>query len=130
MFLPRGSTKVHQVSGRLGGSNVTSPAGTWRIDRLIGDAPGEAWERMSCADGAKGPRVYDWAAARLPSIEDFDGRSPTHWRWVLARRSLARLEEIAYYLAYAPQDAGLAELVGVAGARWAIEECFVRHEAA
>jgi hypothetical protein len=68
----------------------------------IAQALEDAWERHSCGAGAKGPRVYDWAAARLPAIDDFDGDEPTHDRWVLARRSLARPDEIAYYLAYAP----------------------------
>jgi SRSO17 transposase len=100
---------------------VKSPAGSWRIDHVLTGAPAEAWERISCGDGAKGPRVYDWAAVKLPTIE---GSDPAHYRWVLARRSLARPEEIAYYLAFAPADATVSELVRVAGARWAIEECF------
>lgn len=107
-----------------------SLAGTWRIDQLIAEAPGDAWQRLSCGDGAKGPRVYRWAAAQLPVIEFFDGDQPTHRRWVPARRSLARPEEIAYYLAYAPIGTTVEKLVRVAGSRWAIEECFVRHEAA
>jgi SRSO17 transposase len=95
-----------------------------RIDWAIAQAPDEAWERVSCGDGAKGPRVYDWAAARLPAIPDFDGDRPTHQRWVMARRSLARPAEIAYYLAYAPNGTTVADLVRIAGARWAIEEAF------
>ncbi|WP_405690902.1 hypothetical protein [Streptomyces sp. NBC_00057] len=47
-----------------------------------------------------------------------------------ARRSLSPPEEIAYYLADAPVGTSVAELVRTAGPRWAIEECFVRHEAA
>ncbi|MFF0049928.1 transposase [Streptomyces sp. NPDC005498] len=77
---------------------VKSPAGSWRIDHVLTGAPAEAWERISCGDGAKGPRVYDWAAVKLPTIE---GSDPSHYRWVPARRSLARPEEIAYYLAFA-----------------------------
>ncbi|MFE7128027.1 IS701 family transposase [Streptomyces sp. NPDC057617] len=42
---------------------IKSLAGCWRIDQLIGDAPDDAWERLSCGDGANGPRLYDWAAA-------------------------------------------------------------------
>ncbi|MFD7169922.1 hypothetical protein [Streptomyces violascens] len=45
-------------------------------------------------------------------------------RWALARRSLRRPDEIAYYLGYAPLDVDADELVRVAGFRWAIEECF------
>jgi SRSO17 transposase len=95
-----------------------------RIDFAIAQGPEDAWERYSCGAGAKGPRVYDWAAARLPAIDDFDGDEPTHDRWVLARRSLARPDEIAYYLAYAPAGTPVAELVRISGARWAIEEAF------
>ncbi|MFI2430404.1 IS701 family transposase [Streptomyces sp. NPDC018693] len=95
-----------------------------RIDFAIAQAPEDAWERHSCGAGVKGPRVYEWAAARLPAIDDFDGDEPTHDRWVLARRSLARPDEIAYYLAYAPAGTPVAELVWIAGARWAIEEAF------
>ncbi|WP_443042028.1 IS701 family transposase [Streptomyces sp. B21-079] len=95
-----------------------------RIDFAIAQAPDDAWERHSCGSGAKGPRIYDWAAARLPAIDDFDGDQPTHQRWVLARRSLARPDEVAYYLAYAPNGTAVAELVRVAGSRWAIEEAF------
>jgi SRSO17 transposase len=42
----------------------------------------------------------------------------------MARRSLSDPGELAYYLAYAPVGIELAELVRVAGSRWAIEECF------
>ncbi|MET7622791.1 IS701 family transposase, partial [Streptomyces sp. NPDC005408] len=103
---------------------VKSLAGIWRIDALMAEAPDDAWQRLSCGDGAKGPRVYDWAAAQLPVIDIFDGDTPTHRRWVLARRSLARPDEIAYYLAYAPNSATVQDLVRIAGSRWAIEECF------
>nr|WP_228472888.1 hypothetical protein [Streptomyces cyaneochromogenes] len=43
---------------------------------------------------------------------------------MLARHSLARPNEIAYDLAYAPVGTTVENLVGVAGSRWAIEECF------
>ncbi|MGW5654839.1 IS701 family transposase [Streptomyces humi] len=95
-----------------------------RIDHLFSQAPDEAWEQRSCGDGAKGPRVYDWAAVQLPVIEDFDGERPAHHRWALARRSINRPDQIAYYLAYAPVGTDVDRLVRVAGRRWAIEECF------
>ncbi|WP_406337021.1 IS701 family transposase [Streptomyces sp. NBC_00649] len=103
---------------------VKSLAGIWRIDQLFTEAPEDAWQRLSAGDGAKGPRVYDWASARLPVIDFFDGDLPTHRRWVLARRSIKRPDEVAYYLAYAPISVTVAELVRIAGSRWAIEECF------
>ncbi|MEU8034288.1 IS701 family transposase, partial [Streptomyces sp. NPDC049099] len=103
---------------------IKSLAEIWRIDELIEDAPADAWQRLSCGDGAKGPRVYDWAAAKLPVNIIFDPDPPTHHRWVMARRSLSNPGELAYYLAYAPVGIEIAELVRVAGSRWAIEECF------
>jgi SRSO17 transposase len=95
-----------------------------RIEELIGMAPKQAWERASCGDGAKGPRVYDWVAAELPLVPDYDYDGAPVGRWMLARRSPAGDREIAYYLAYGPADTDVAELIRVAGSRWAIEECF------
>jgi SRSO17 transposase len=103
---------------------IKSLAGIWRIDQLIDEAPADAWQRISCGDGAKGPRVYDWAAAKLPANLIFDPDPPTHHRWVMARRSLSDPGELAYYLAYAPGGIEIAELAHIAGSRWAIEECF------
>ncbi|MFI6699952.1 IS701 family transposase [Streptomyces sp. NPDC050509] len=97
-----------------------------RIDGLFAQAPDEAWEKISCGDGAKGPRVYHWAAVRLPAVAEFDyqGEVPHRIRWALARRSIRKPDEIAYYLAYAPLGTSVVELVRIAGSRWAIEECF------
>ena len=109
-------------------SNQTIPAvaGTSRADMLVAHAPDEAWKRRSCGDGAKGPRVFDWAVAELPTYSD---TTPPGWqRWLLARRSLTRNSkgeyEIAYYLCCAPTGTTDKELIRVAGARWAVEECF------
>ncbi len=94
------------------------------VDMNGGDSDTDLWERLSCGDGAKGPRLYDWAAAQLPAVPFFDGGEPSHHRWVMARRSIARLDEIAYYLAHAPTGTSVGELVEVAGSRWAIEASF------
>ncbi|MET9729078.1 IS701 family transposase [Streptomyces zaomyceticus] len=100
--------------------------GCSRIEVLFAQAPDEAWEKISCGDGAKGPRLYHWAAVRLPAVVEFDyqGEVPHRMRWALARRSMSKPDEIAYYLAYTPLQVTVQELVRVAGARWAIEECF------
>ncbi|QXE35908.1 IS701 family transposase [Streptomyces sp. GMY02] len=103
---------------------IKSLAGIWRIDQLIKEAPVDAWQRLPCGHGAKGPRVYDWAAARLPANLVFDADPPTRHRWVMARRSLSDPGRIAYYLAYSPVGIEIAELVRIAGSRWAVEECF------
>jgi SRSO17 transposase len=36
-------------------------AGPKRADELTALVPAGAWQRISCADGSKGPRLYDWA---------------------------------------------------------------------
>lgn len=95
-----------------------------RIDHLINQAPPQAWQRLSAGSGVKGERHYDWAAARLPAVAEFDGQEPTRQRWLPARRSITEPDEIAYYLACAPLDATVADPVRVAGCRWKIEECF------
>ncbi|AEY85645.1 putative transposase [Streptomyces hygroscopicus subsp. jinggangensis 5008] len=43
---------------------------------------------------------------------------------MIARRSVARPQEISYYIAYCPAETTLDDLIRVAGSRWAIEECF------
>jgi SRSO17 transposase len=100
--------------------------GPSRIEVLFAQAPDEAWEKISCGDGAKGLHVYHWAAVRLPAVAEFDyqGEVPHRMRWALARRSVSKHDELAYYLAYTPLQVTVQELVRVAGARWAIEECF------
>jgi SRSO17 transposase len=109
-------------------SNQTIPAvaGTSRADVLATQAPARAWKRRSCGEGAKGPRLFDWAVAELPVYAD---TTPPGWqRWLLARRSLTRNSkneyELAYYLCCAPTGTTDDELIRVAGARWAIEDCF------
>ena len=51
-------------------------------------------------------------------------REPGQGHWLLARRSIAKPGELAYYVCFGPAGTGLEELVRVAGTRWAIEECF------
>jgi len=105
---------------------IPATAGTSRADVLAAQAPEDAWKRRSCGDGAKGPRLFDWAVASLPIDQD---TTPPGWaRWLLVRRSLTPNSkgepELAYYLCCAPTGTTDDELIRVAGARWAIEECF------
>ena len=74
---------------------------------------------MSAGDGAKGPRVYHWAMVEVRPI-----REAGQGYWLLAQRSVAKPEELAYYVCFGPADTTLGELVGVPGTRWAIAECF------
>lgn len=51
------------------------------------------------------------------------GWQPGRGHWLLARRSITT-GEIAYYVCYGPRRTRLIDLARIAGARWAIEECF------
>ena len=51
-------------------------------------------------------------------------REPGKGYWLLARRSLAKPDELAYYVCFGPAGTTLEELVRVAGTRWGIEVCF------
>lgn len=88
------------------------------VKDMIGKIRPGAWRRMSCGDGAHGPRVYDWAWTPIRAQFGRDRRG-----WVLARRSIST-GEIAFYRCYGRRGTRLRELVRVAGARWAIEESF------
>ena len=90
-----------------------------RADRLASGVAASAWVRCSAGNGAKGPRVYDWAAVDIRPL-----REPGKGYWLLARRSIAKPGELAYYVCFGPAGTSLEELVRVAGTRWAIEECF------
>lgn len=88
---------------------------------LAGELEEGDWHALSAGEGAKGPRLYHWA--RLPlNWTTHDGFR----RWLLFRRSLKNPDDLAYYFAYAREDASLEELAGAAGLRWTIEECFLR----
>lgn len=82
-------------------------------------APSPPWRRLSCGDGAQGPRLYDWASVPLrPALRE---------GWVhglLMRRHPLRPGDLAYSLVYAPVDAPLEDVVRAAGTRWTIEEVF------
>ena len=90
-----------------------------RADRLAALVDASHWQRRSAGDGAKGPRVYDWARVELRPLKE-----PGKGYWLLARRSVTKPGELAYYVCFGLEGTTLEELVRIAGARWAIEECF------
>jgi SRSO17 transposase len=97
---------------------INTAAGRIRAGELAALVPPSAWQRLSCADGSKGPRLYDWALIGTAA----GGHQ------LLVRRSLHPGEkgelELAFFRCWSPRPATLAELVAVAGARWAVEDCF------
>jgi len=94
-----------------------------RVRALIAELPESAWARCSAGAGAHGLRLYDWA--RIELLAGFD----SGWaRWLLARRSIptspTEEPELAYYACAGPAETPLEQLIGVAGSRWRVEECF------
>ena len=92
---------------------------------LAGYGEGGGWERRSIGPGAHGERAYDWTTVALDPAELPDGWS----HWLLVRRQTdpspgKKARELAFYRCAAPTRTPLRELIRVAGARWAIEECF------
>jgi SRSO17 transposase len=100
---------------RVGGGSLEATTSGLLADAL----PPDAWACHAAGEGAKGPRLYDWARLRL-----FWSQDPQWEHWLLVRRSRKDAEQRAYYVVFAPAGATLAELAGVAGLRWTIETCF------
>ena len=88
---------------------IPMAAGRMRADEVAGLVPRDGWQRLSCADGSKGPRLYDWALIGTAA--------PGHC--LLIRRSIAPGEkgqlELAFFRCWSPGPVTLPELVAVAG---------------
>jgi SRSO17 transposase len=96
-----------------------APPGQVAASEVAGALEPEAWQRLSCGDGAQGERLYDWACVPLrPALREGWAHA------LLVRRHPTEPDEVAYYLVYAPAGTPLAEIVRAAGCRWAIENVF------
>lgn len=93
-----------------------------RVKALAQALPDEQWQRLSCGDGTKGERIYDWARVAVNCRNKHEMK-----RWILLRRNIEKPDDplsITYYQVYAPADTTIEHIVLVAGQRWRIEECF------
>jgi SRSO17 transposase len=112
--------RLIEASGRGYVLAVTSAQrlGLKPVADWLEDVPAKGWIRLSAGDGAKGPRLYDWAY--LP-----DGIAPAGWKsGLLIRRKNGQPHRFTFYLTWAPSETPLSRLVRVAGLRWTIESCF------
>lgn len=91
----------------------------WTAASFATTIPTDAWQRLSCGEGAQGPRLSDWAYHRARPAER-DGWA----HGLLVRRHPERPDEVAFYLVYAPTAMPLGELARAAGARWTIDDMF------
>jgi SRSO17 transposase len=92
----------------------TTPQGPVQADELARSAPRKGWQRLSAGAGSKGKRLYDWLL--------IDPGTGEHQ--LLVRRSISKPNELAYYICHTSTPVPVAELVRVAGSRWAVEETF------
>ena len=97
---------------------IPMAAGGMRADEPAALVPKDGWQRLSCADGSKGPRLYDWAL--------IGAAAPGHC--LLVRRSLhpARKASSSWPSSAAGHRARspCPSSSPVAGARWGVEDCF------
>jgi SRSO17 transposase len=88
--------------------------------QAVASWPTDAWQRLSAGEGSQGPRWYDWAW--MPMRWRFHPQGMAHW--LLARRSLSRPDELAYYFVFGPAESTLEQIVQIAGTRWQVEQAF------
>lgn len=91
-----------------------------KAKQVVASWPAEAWQRLSAGEGSQGPRWYDWAW--MPMSWRLAPEGMAHW--LLARRSLSKPDEIAYYFVFGPANSTLEQVARVAGTRWQVEQAF------
>lgn len=91
-----------------------------KAEQVVAAWPADVWQRLSAGEGSQGPRWYDWAWMPMSWRLHPDGLA----HWLLARRSVSKPDEIAYYFVFGPDSATLAQVVQVAGTRWQVEQAF------
>lgn len=105
---------------------VPAAAGNRRAAGLAVCLPPRSWQRRPAGDGAKGPRLYDWALIETTGPALPAGGQGSSWllagRPVPASRGIK--PECACYRARASRPAPLLTLVQVAGIGWKTGESF------
>jgi SRSO17 transposase len=87
----------------------------WTAGEIAAAIPDAEWQRVTWADGTKGPLVARFAARRVRPAKSRGER------WLLCERSLSE-DERKYYLLNLDATASLPELVTLARSRWPIEQ--------
>ena len=90
------------------------------VATIVAGLPDAAWHTLSVAEGAQGPRTYQFAAVRGWECRD---EVPGRATWLLARRNNDG-SELKYAVSNAPETIPLETLAQVASTRWCIETEF------
>jgi SRSO17 transposase len=107
----RQPTRERVVADEPSAHTVAAVAAQW---------PAAQWRTLTVAEGAQGPRTYQFAAVRV--WESRDGL-PGRESWLLVRRNLDG-SELKYHLSNAPADTPLLQLAQVSALRWSVETEF------
>jgi SRSO17 transposase len=91
------------------------------VAKLGGQLTEDDWTQRPCGAGPSNVRRQEWAC--LPLSEACPAGMQ---RWVLVRRSIDEPDDLAYVIAYAPEETTPTELQRLCGERWQIEECFAQ----
>ncbi len=105
--------------------NVSGKSYVWigheqrSVKSIIESLPDDGWTAISCGDGSKGARLYNWQKVAINP-----GMTPDFERALLIRRSIKKPDETRAYLCFSPAGTSLQKLVETAGCRWTVETCF------
>ena len=90
------------------------------VQTVAASLPGEAWHPLVLREGAKGPLVHEFAAARVWAMRH---GKPGPAIWLLLRRTTEKTD-LKYYVSNASPDTPWQEIALAAAARWRVEEVF------
>jgi SRSO17 transposase len=107
----RSRTKVRLAEEAEPATVVAAVVASWSEQR---------WQRLTVAEGEKGQVIYDWACQR---VVESNHQLPGREAWLIARRSVHKPQEIAYYLSNAPAETPLLRMAQVASLRYTVEQC-------
>jgi len=100
-------------------SNCTITIGfeQYKATVLLESFERDDWQTISAGAGSKGQRYYQWARKIINS------ESPDGWeRWLLIRRNTKDKSDVAFYIAFAPNNKSLQDMAKAAGSRWNLEQ--------
>jgi SRSO17 transposase len=91
-----------------------------RYDEIAASLPVEAWQQLSCGEGSKGERLYEWTLVTWQRWQ----QAADEMHAFMVRRNPTDPTDEAYFRVFAPAGTSPATLARVAGRHWTVEECF------
>ncbi len=82
----------------------------------------QPWQKFRLKDGEKGPQI--WEAKHLWFYPQDGHGLPLEPAHLMVARSVFEPEQVKFFIAHAPRETPLTELLYVAFNRWRVERCF------